>query len=53
VVGDRGRGPIARAVLGSVADGVIDHATGPLAVAHTQDAPTALLARPQIVGERL
>jgi nucleotide-binding universal stress UspA family protein len=52
VVGDRGHGPIARAVLGSVADGVIDHATGPVAVAHTQDAPTALLAHPHLVGGR-
>jgi nucleotide-binding universal stress UspA family protein len=50
VVGDRGRGLITRAVLGSVADGVIDHATGTVAVAHTHDTSMALIAGSEPVG---
>jgi nucleotide-binding universal stress UspA family protein len=53
VVGDRGRGPIGRAVLGSVADGVLDHATGTVAVAHTRDAPAAVLAHPHRAEVRI
>jgi nucleotide-binding universal stress UspA family protein len=42
VVGHRGHGLVARAVLGSVAYGVIDHATGPTAVTHAQDTHMSL-----------
>jgi hypothetical protein len=46
VVGHRGHGPLARAVLGSVAHGVIKHATGTATITHTQDKPVALSSRP-------
>ncbi len=42
VVGHRGHGPLARRVLGSVAHGVIDYATGPAAVTHMHDAHVSL-----------
>lgn len=38
VVGHRGHGPLTHPVLGSVARGVIDHATGPAVVTHMHDA---------------
>jgi nucleotide-binding universal stress UspA family protein len=53
VVGDRGRGPIARALLGSVADGLVNHATCTVAVTHTQDAPFAMPDHPHLAGERI
>jgi nucleotide-binding universal stress UspA family protein len=37
VVGDRGRGPAVRALLGSVSHGAIDQAGCPVAVAHTDN----------------
>jgi nucleotide-binding universal stress UspA family protein len=45
-VGHRGGGAITRAVLGSVTRGVIDLATGPVAVTHIHDAPPARPGRP-------
>ena len=42
VVGHRGHGPLARAMLGSVAHGLIEHATGPAAVTHMHDAHVSL-----------
>lgn len=52
VVGDRGRAPIARAVLGSVADSLVAQATGVIAVTHVHDAPAPQPARPHLVGGR-
>lgn len=45
VVGHRGHGVLARAVLGSVAYGVLDHAAGPAVVTHAHDVAGAVFDR--------